>query len=86
MNDFDDFYYNDFKGPVYERDTKIDEAKRYLKEFFQKNYKQVFYIKQLEVMFEKNFFHWIIAKALGELIDEGYMKMVEMPLSVEVRG
>jgi hypothetical protein len=43
----------------------------------------VFYIKQLEVMFEKKFFHWITGRALGELIGEGFLKMVEMPLSVE---
>ncbi len=83
MNDFDDFYYDDFEPPAYERDKKIDEAKSFVLEFFKTNNKQVFYIKQLEVIFEKKFFHWITSRALGELVGEGYLGMVEMPLSVE---
>jgi len=83
MNDFDDFYYDGFEPPEYERDKKIDEAKSLLLEFFKTNNRQVFYVKQLEVMFEKKIFHWITSRALRELVDEGYLATVEMPLSVE---
>jgi len=82
MNDFDDLYNDDFEGPEYKRDKKIDEAKDLLFEFFKTNNRQVFYVKQLEVMFEKKLFHWITSRALGELVDEGYLGIIERPLSV----
>jgi hypothetical protein len=80
---FDDRYHDEYEYSQHKRDTKIDEAKEYVKNFFKENKKRVFYMKQLEVRFEKKFFHWITARALGELIAEGFLRMVEMPLSVE---
>jgi len=37
-------------------------------EFFEVNQTNVFYLKQIEVKFEKLYFHWIIAKAVDNLI------------------
>jgi hypothetical protein len=53
------------------RDVKIDEAKSFLmQELFAKNPEQVFYQRQVEVLFERKYFHWITAKALNELAAE----------------
>lgn len=78
----DDYFYDDFEAPEFERerDVKIDEAKESLKKFFMENNRRVFYMKQLGVRFEKEFYHWISARALTELIAERYVKTVEMPL------
>jgi len=54
-----------------ERDQKIDDAKEFLLWFFSKNPVGIFYLRQLEVLHEERFFHWITSKALHELADEG---------------
>ncbi len=65
-------YYNEgedrWEPPYYFHDKKVDEAKEELLAFIQQNKGKVFYIKQLEVFFEKRYFHWIIANAINELI------------------
>src|SRR3989304_2473833 len=66
--------------PPRPRDTKIDEAKEKLRQFFNKNKDGIFYGRQLEVVFEKEFFHWIIAKSRKELIREGFLRSEEIPL------
>jgi len=53
------------------RDSKIDQAKIALEDFFEEHPSEVFYERQLEVIFESRFFHWITGKALHELSDEG---------------
>ena len=64
----------------YPRDIKIDEAKEELAKFFTEKSETVFYMQQLEVFFEKQFFHWITAKAVNELIGDGSLKSEEVPL------
>jgi hypothetical protein len=83
----EEFYdYSDYYDvEEWPRDVKIDEAKESLKSFFRQNPQAVFYIKQLEVTFEKQFFHWITAKAIRELIEEGRLKMEEVPLAKGTR-
>ncbi len=70
------------------RDVKIDEAREELVKFFNENDKKVYYLKQLEVFFEKKpfkFFHWITAKAVNELIEEGDLGEEEVPLGKNTR-
>jgi hypothetical protein len=55
------------------RDGMVDTAKAELREFFNDEPKQVFYKRQLQVMFEKPFFHWITDRALTELAAEGHI-------------
>jgi len=64
----------------YPRDIKIDEAKEELVKFFMEKNESVFHMQQLEVFFEKRFFHWITAKAINELIGDGLVKFEEVPL------
>ena len=53
------------------RDSFVDQAKDNLKRFFGENRESVFYQRQLQVIFEKPYFHWVTARALSELVAEG---------------
>ena len=85
MNDITDF--TDYNGEYdfsteeeYPRDNKVDEAKENLVRFIKKQETGVFHIRQLELMFEKTHFHWITAKAIGELEKEGFLLSKTEPL------
>lgn len=56
------------------RDSKTDEAKKAVFELVSGNPDSVFYIKQLQVLLEKRFFHWITGRAVGELLAEGRLR------------
>lgn len=77
------------------RDPKTDEAKAALVAFFHANPLGVWYERQLVVMFEQarrpraylegeGFFHWITARALGELVEERIVESRVLPLSQPV--
>lgn len=51
----------------YPRDSKVDDAQEAILDLFEQNPDQVFYGRQVEVLLEKDFFHWITTKALNEL-------------------
>jgi hypothetical protein len=53
------------------RDPEIDEAKKEVVALLQNRNKSVFFLKQLQVMLEAKFYHWIVGRGLRELIDEG---------------
>ena len=69
------------------RDPKTDEAKARLVTLFEENPERVFFGRQIEVLLEKEFFHWITARALAELIAEGRIKSekVALPTGIEVK-
>jgi hypothetical protein len=52
------------------RDHAVDRAKDELEGFFTTNNAAVYYQRQLQVIFEKTYFHWITAHALRELVEE----------------
>jgi hypothetical protein len=54
-----------------EHDTYVDQAKEELVAFFDQRAQSVFYQRQLAVIFEGKYFHWITARALSELVQEG---------------
>jgi hypothetical protein len=55
------------------RDAMVETAKAALRQFFENEAEQVFYKRQLQVMFEDRFFHWITDRALTELEAEGHV-------------
>jgi hypothetical protein len=55
------------------RDAMVDTAKEALRQFFEVERQQVFYKRQLQVIFEDRFFHWITDRALTELAAEGHI-------------
>jgi hypothetical protein len=63
------------------RDRKIDEAKAVLlAELFAAEPERVFYERQIEVRYERRFYHWITGRALGELVAEGKLVSALVPL------
>jgi hypothetical protein len=64
------------------RDAMVDTAKEALREFFERERKEVFYKRQLQVIFEDKFFHWITDRALTELAAESHVaeETVEVPV------
>lgn len=61
MGDFDEiFYENEIRSPDYFEES----AREDLITFFEKNKGRVFYSRQIEVIFEDKYFHWITNRAL----------------------
>jgi len=55
--------------PEPEREDEFEEqAVDVLGEFFEKNKKRVFYFRQIEVLHEDSFFHWVTNRALHKVI------------------
>jgi hypothetical protein len=69
----------------YPRDEVIDEAKAAIERFFKgtEQRETVFYIMQLEVIFENDFYHWITYKAIDELVYERRLRDELQPLHKE---
>lgn len=65
------------------RDPKTDEAKEGVLDLVGKDPDRVFYQRQIEVLPEKEFFHWISVRALGELADEGALGTELLPLGTD---
>lgn len=65
---------------IWRYDKKVEEAKDVLRTYFNQNRHTVHYLKQIEIKFEKQFFHWIIAKAVNELLSEKFLKFEPAPL------
>jgi len=73
----------DYQEPEEEerpRDPVVDEAKDELRKFFESEPTELFYQRQLQVMFEATYFHWITARALSELAAEGHIASDVEPL------
>lgn len=63
------------------RDSKIDEAKRFLLDHvFTRESTQIVYGQQVEVLLEDRYFHWITSRAVSELAKEGKIQSEREPL------
>jgi hypothetical protein len=74
--DDEDWSYDEGPEEEYPRDPSIDAAKDAVESFFEDPLRRegVFYVMQLQVIFERTFFHWITYKALDELVEEGRLR------------
>ncbi len=63
-----------------ERDRYVDLAKVSIAELFEERPQSVFYQRQLQVLFEKKYFHWITVRALGELVEAGTLAQEAGPV------
>ena len=54
------------------RDPVVDQAKDAMRAFFDQERTNVFYKQQLEVIFERDFFHWVTSRA-SELAADGHI-------------
>jgi hypothetical protein len=83
MGDYEDYPAYEPEEPEQEprRDPKVQDAKIALERFFEQHHAEVFYERQLEIILEKDFFHWITRKALYELHDEGHLSLEKAQLN-----
>ena len=82
--DFAQFDFDEPSEVEIAHDPKVDEAKKSLLRFFEQHPQEIFYEHQLEILFEKTYFHWIVGKALRELAEEGKVETEIMSLSGQV--
>ncbi len=61
-------------------DPRQEAALDSLREVFEKNRNRVFFSRQLEVLHEATWFHWVTNRALKELAAEGTIQREERPL------
>jgi hypothetical protein len=61
------------------RDNFVDQAKEALRQFFVQRPESVFYQRQLQVIFEKSYFHWVTVRALSELVADGAIAAEPLP-------
>jgi hypothetical protein len=52
-------------------DPYLEQAKLEIEDLFEAEPKQIVYERQLEVQLERQFFHWVTARAVEELVGEG---------------
>ena len=64
------------------RDTEEEKARSRLLTHFIDNPESVFYSRQLEVLFEREFFHWVTNRALRRLVEERHVLMESRRLSL----
>ena len=62
------------------RDSFVDRAKSDLRELFESEPESVFYQRQLQVIYEDEYFHWVTVRALSELVEEGILVAEVLPL------
>lgn len=78
----DDAYYeyDEFEEDIRPPDPVEGEAVEELRAFFEAN-REVFSSRQIQVLFEKKYFHWITLRALKILADEGTIRSEQRNLS-----
>src|SRR5579864_1957088 len=77
----DEDYFEDDHELEQQRDHKVDEVKlELMATLFDKAPQDVFYERQIQVLYEDKFFHWITGKALHELSDERSIKTMKLQL------
>jgi hypothetical protein len=70
------------KVPTRVVDTEEARARARLLTHFIDNPQTVFYSRQLEVLYEREFFHWVTNRALRNLISEGHVLMEPRRLTI----
>lgn len=74
MIDDYDFYEESEDYEEYAPDHYFEEAQEEIKSLYEENKENVFYLRQLQVKFEKKYFHWVTNNALLGLLKIGYLK------------
>jgi hypothetical protein len=69
------------------KDTEEDKARARLLAHFEDNPDSVFYSRQLEVLFEREYFHWVTNRAVRRLVEEGriYTETRQLSTGAEIK-
>ncbi len=83
----DDFEYEndleeEYSEGEYPPDAKTQIVKGLILERFEKEPLKVYFQRQLEVLYEKPWFHWVTDRAINELVSEGKIKVEYYPIKV----
>jgi hypothetical protein len=73
LDEYDDFDLVDEPEEERPHDLREREALKTLQEFFRTHREQVFFSRQLEILHEDVYFHWITNRALRELREAGLL-------------
>lgn len=86
MDDYDEFDYEDFVSSRGEKeygpDPRTQRAKEIILQRLKDQPERVYFQRQLEVIHEKSFFHWVTDRAIRELSGEGKIAIHWYPISV----
>lgn len=76
----EDFYESneDYYEPVPEADSYFLQAQGDIRELYEKDRESVYYIRQIQVKFEKEYYHWITNNAIIGLYKLGYLRDVRI--------
>lgn len=79
----DDFWEAEPEPPSRRPDPAVESAGARIREIYLQRPKAVFFVRQLELMLERDFFHWVTDFAIRDLHESGFLKDEYVPLSVE---
>jgi len=85
-NDYIDYYddYEPDEQQWYKPDSYFLDAKEEIRKLFDDEKKTVLYMRQLQIKYEKKYYHWVTHNAVVSLNKEGYLKQIN--ISVDVSG
>lgn len=78
----DEYYEAEFKVEEYPPDQKTQECKSVLLGELEDNPNNVYYQRQIEIRFEKKYFHWVTDRAIRELKEEEKIMVDSCPIRV----
>lgn len=70
----DDFWELEQESPPSGKDAAVEAAKVRVRQFYSENPSEVAYVKQLQLWFEKSFFHWVTGFAVRDLLQERFLQ------------
>jgi hypothetical protein len=79
----DDFWEPEREAPSRPPDPAVESAGARIRQIYQEKPKAVFFVRQLELLLEREFFHWVTDFAIRDLYESGFLKDEYMPLNLE---
>ena len=87
MSEFDDWDVDPYEAAEERpQDPALERAREQLTQFFEAHRNGVFFSRQLEVQFEKEYFHWITNRALRNMVEVGVLRTERHKLQLEAEG
>jgi len=69
----DDFWEPEPETAEIRKDPAVEAAKGDIRVLFTEKPNSIAYVKQLQVWFERKYFHWVTGFAIRDLLDEGFL-------------
>lgn len=75
----DDIYY-DLANNRGSTDPQQESARKELEDFFDKRRENVFFTRQIEILYENTYFHWVTGRAIQDLAESGKIRVEKRSL------